>query len=183
VDCEQDHPECDHNRDQCRDQEPMDLPPEAVPSQGFWKGTHKRLTVARSHPASIDGFGAERSSGKLALLHCWEEVETHDRTSSLVGGCDTKPMGLRAAHLGPSAQGAESNSRSTGTAVLTRAGRWHHARAVRPCLPAVRPLAIMGDWPSCNRLWARAERWVSSAAPCLARISTQLVRRKVQASS
>jgi hypothetical protein len=72
----------------------MDLPPEAVPSQGFWKGTHKRLTggslASRIHRRLC---AAERSSASSPLLHCWEEVETHDRTSSLVSGCDTTRKG------------------------------------------------------------------------------------------
>ena len=68
----------------------MDLPPEAVPSQGFWKGTHKRFDwgslASRIHRRLC---AAERSSAGSPLLHWWEEVETHDRRSSLVGGCDS----------------------------------------------------------------------------------------------
>jgi hypothetical protein len=54
----------------------MDLPPEAIPSQGFWKGTHKRLTGGALASRIHRRFLRRRTVvGKLALLRCWEEVE------------------------------------------------------------------------------------------------------------
>jgi hypothetical protein len=90
VSCEQDHAECSHNHDQCHDHEFHWPPSRSRAIAGLLEGDPRTLDwgslASRIHRRLC---AAERSSASSPLLRCWEEVETHDRRSSLVGGCDT----------------------------------------------------------------------------------------------
>lgn len=88
---EQDHPECSHNRDQYHNQESHGPPSRSRAIARLLEGDPQTLEwglASIPHPSTA--LRRRTVIGKLAHAPLLEEVETHDRTSSLFGGCDNQ---------------------------------------------------------------------------------------------